>query len=241
VNPNPTSARTITYHRVIDLSHIIHPNIPLWPGDPQVRADTVATLAQDGYFLRQIAIGEHSSTHMNAPISFHAGGADIASYPAEALVAPAVVIDVRGQARENADYLLTSADVFAWEAQHGDVPAGAVVLLLTGWSARWGEPASFIGTDADGAMHFPGFSEESVDFLLGQRAIAGVGIDTHGVDGGRDETLAVNQRVLQESRIVLENLTNLEALPARGATLVIGILHWRGGAGSPASVLAFIP
>jgi len=113
--------------------------------------------------------------------------------------------------------------------------------LCTGWSSRWSDPATFLGLDTDGGKHFPGFGGAATDFLLAERNIAGVGIDTHGVDGGQDTELVVNRRVLEEPRLVLENLTNLDRLPTREVTLVIGILRLRGGAGSPASVLAFVP
>ena len=78
-------------------------------------------------------------------------------------------------------------------------------------------------------------------FLLSQRQIAGVGIDTHGVDPGQDDTFAINRLVLSQPRIVLENLTNLDQLPPTGTTLVIGVLRLLSGSGSPVAITAFIP
>ncbi len=235
------TARLIRYRRVVNLGHTIHPGMTGWPGDPPVVFEDAATLDREGYSLRRISLGEHTGTHLNAPASFHPGGATIDAYPAESLVRPAVVIDARTQAAGDADYLLTVDDLHAWENRHGAIPPGSLALLNTGWGQRWESGNDYLGIAADGAMRFPGFGLESAAFLLEQRGVAGIGIDTAGVDGGQDTTFAVNSLVLSEPRIVLENLTNLDLLPAVGSFLVIGALQLRDGGGSPASVLAFVP
>lgn len=231
-------AKNISYSKVIDLSHAIDPNIPQWPGDPPVEFATVAELETDGYYLRRFSLGEHSATHINAPNSFHPDGIGIDRYPANSLVVPAVVIDIRDKANANSNYTITIADILAWENQHGVIPADNLVILYTGWQEKWSDPEAFLGRDGAGCLHFPGFSSEATKFLIEQRQIAGVGIDTHGVDPGESTTFSTNFMVLQEPRIVLENLTNLDKLPPKGATLAIGILRLKGGSGSPASVLA---
>ena len=232
---------SLSYTRVVSLSHEVHRGIPKWPGDPEVEFETVARISEQGYYLRRFCLGEHSATHMNAPASFHPDGATINTYGADSLVAPAVVIDVRQQVSASPDYCLTWADLQRWEENFGTVPTGSVVLLYTGWQTRWDSPEEFFNQDDSGRCHFPGFGLEAVRSLLEQRQIAGIGIDTHGVDGGGDETFAVNRLMLEQPRIVLENLTNLDQLPPVGATLIIGILRLKGGSGSPASVLALAP
>ena len=248
-NPEPGARpvpRTISYSLIVDLSHPIHSDVPRWPGDPPVEFHTVADLETDGYFLRKFSLGEHSGTHINAPASFHAEGATIDNYTGASLVTPAVVMDLREKAGSNPNYTLGVADVLAWEQRHGPVPSGSVTLLLTGWQDKWSNPAEFLGTefrgeDAEEGLSFPGFGLDAVCFLLAERGIAGVGIDTHGVDGGQGADFAVNRLVLEELRIVLENLNNLDQLPPTGATLVIGVLRLRGGSGCPVSVTAFVP
>lgn len=240
--PNPPNPlRTITYSRVVDLSHGIHPGIPRWPGDPPVEIKTAATLERDGYRLNAFSMGEHSGTHINAPASFHAQGDGIDAYAAESLVVPAVVMDVRDRAGANPDYTLAPADVEAWERRWGKAPSGSLVLLLTGWSEKWDNPREFLGYDSQGRMHFPGFGPASARLLLEQRGAAGLGIDTHGLDPGSDDAFQVNRLVLEQPRFSLENLANLHLLPAVGSTLVVGLLRLRGGAGSPVSVLALAP
>ena len=224
--------------KVISLSHPISPRIPLWPGDPPVAFDDIASLGKDGYFLRRFSMGEHSATHMNAPNSFYADGMGIDGYQPHDLVRPAVVIDVR--ARCTPDHAISVQDIQDWERQHGLIEPGCLVLMYTGWQHRWDDPVAFFGQDAQGS-HFPGIGEAAIEFLLSQRQVAGVGIDTHGVDPGQSSTFATNRAVLAGNGIVLECLNHLDQLPPKGATLVIGVLALEGGSGSPAAVMALIP
>ena len=215
--------------------------MPLWPSDPPVEFTPIAEWTQAGYYLRRFAMGEHSGTHINAPKSFDPQGASIDSYSAESLVVPAIAINVCESAAQNPDYALTVADILAWEAQYGLIPAETMVLLYTGWQAKWSDAIAFFNRDAAGQAHFPGFGAEATQFLLEQRQIAGVGIDTHGVDPGYDLSFATNTQVLARSRLVLENLTHLDQIPPTGATLIIGILRLQDGSGSPAAVIALVP
>lgn len=233
--------KTITYSRVVDLSQVIDTDIPLWPGDPPVEFEKVADFAADGYYLRRFSIGEHSGTHMNASNSFVENGQGIDAYSPESLVVPAVVIDIREKAAANPDYALTVDDVLAWEKKNGQIPAGSLVILFTGWQDKWNDPAAFFNEDADGGLHFPGFDGETTRFLFEERQAAGMGIDTHGVDPGQDETYATNTQIAERNAIALECLTNLDQLPPTGATLVLGILRLKDGSGTPLSVMAFIP
>ncbi|MEH2258538.1 cyclase family protein [Nostoc sp.] len=235
----PQSQNSITYTRVIHLSHVIDVDIPQWSGDPTVEFETVAELNNDGYYLRRFSLGEHTATHINAPNSFHSSAVGIDQYPAQSLVVPAVVINVCQATAVNPDYALTITDVLAWEAEYGEISGGCVVILNTGWQKKWLDKSAFLNHDAQGIPHFPGFGSDATQFLLNERQIIGVGIDTHGVDPGQDNSFAINRLVLEKPRIVLENLTNLDQLPPKGTTLVIAVLRLRGGSGSPVGVLAF--
>lgn len=232
---------TITFSRVIHLSHIIDTDIPQWPGDPPVEFTSFAQLQDDGYYLRRFSLGEHSATHMNAPNSFYPTGMSIDQYSASSLIVPAVVIDICAAAAKNHDYHLTITDVLNWEAQHGKIPVRNMVLLYTGWQAKWADTTAFFNQDEQGIMHFPGFGRDATQFLLQERQIVGVGIDTHGVDPGQDTSFTTNRLVLAQQGIVLENLTNLEQLPPQGTTLTIGVMKLRQGSGSPVGVLALVP
>ena len=239
-NFNSNNLKTIAYRQIIDLTHPIHPNIPIWPGDPATEFETVSQIEKDGYFLRKFSMGEHSGTHINAPNSFDAAGASIDGYAPQSLVCPAIAIDIRDQSLASPDYTLTIDDILNWERQHKFIKPGNLVLLYTGWQAKWDDERAFFNQDDRGICHFPGFGKAATQFLLEERSIAGIGTDTHGVDPGQDESFAVNKLILEKQRIVLENLANLDLLPAADITLVIGILRLLGGSGSPVSVLAFV-
>ena len=186
-------------------------------------------------------MGEHTATHMNAPASFHAGGETIDAYLPESLVAPAVVIDAREETRADSDYALTIGAVKVWENIHGPIPAGLVVLLHTGWQEKWDAPRHYLGLGQRGHMNFPRFRVEAARYLLSERGAAGLGIDTHGLEPGASEGFPVNSLALEQPRLALENLANLDQLPPTGAIIVVGIIRLEGGSGSPVSVLAFLP
>ena len=233
--------KLIAYRRVVDLSHPIAPEIPIWPGDPAVAFHDVAQPNSHGYFLREFSMGEHSGTHLVSPSTYHADGAGPDALQPESLVVGAVVIDISNRASENSNYTLSASDVAEWERTNGQVPSSAVVVMNTGWSRLWRQPDRFINADAGGAMHTPGFTIEAARLLLEWRHISGLGIDTHGIDPGMDAELSVSRLALAQSALVLECLNNLDHLPPIGVTLIVGRLPLVGGSGSPASVLALVP
>lgn len=229
---------TIHYENVIDLTHTIESDIPLWPGDPGVQFETIADFSTSGYYLRKFSMGEHSGTHANSPKSFDPNGIGIDQYSPKSCIVPAVVIDMGEKTKLNSDYTLTIKDIETWEAQHNKIPPNCLVILYTGWQEKWQNSTQFLNRDEQGKMHFPGFGGEATQFLIEHRMIVGVGIDTHGVDPGLDQSFTTNQLILKNSGFVLENLNCLDQLPATGVTLIIGILRLKGGSGSPVSVLA---
>lgn len=169
------------------------------------------------------------------------GIAGAAGFPAEELVVPAVVIDIRKEAAENPDYRLSVDDIRAWEKEHGKVSAGSVAVLFTGWQDKWNDGKAFIGEDEEGVLHWPGFGAEAATFLVEQRKVAGMGTDTHGVDPGNDEEFGASFAMYDADGMILECLNNLDRIPAVGATLVVGGWPVKDGSGSPARVFAFMP
>ena len=244
-SPSPvadSAQQTIAYSRVVDLSHVVSPKIPLWPGDPHVVFKVVATMAKDGYYLRSFTIGEHSATHMNAPNSFVSGNTQaITSYSPQQRVVRAVVIDVRAKCAVNADYQLSKQDVLDWETKNGQIAPGSFVIMLTGWEDKWNDPRAFINQDAKGNLHFPGFAKATTMWLVSDRQIAGVGIDTHGVDPGSDTSYATNTEMANTHKIAIECMANLDQLPAKGATLILAPLQLQDGSGSPMDIIALVP
>ena len=206
-----------------------------------MRLDAHSRIESDGYFLRRITLGEHSGTHMNAPASFYPDGITIDQYKPESFIVQAVVLDMSGPTEEDPDHLLSVEELEIWERTYGEIAEGSVALLHTGYHQYWNSPRKFLNLDPSGTAHFPGFGAEAAQFLVQGRGTAGIGIDTHGVDGGMDTSFAVNRLVLAKPRLVLENLANLDQLPPKGTTLIIAPLPLVGGSGAPVSVLALVP
>ncbi len=226
---------------MVSLSHPVSPEMPHWPGDPRMEFEVWSEPSKDGYFLRRFAMGEHSGTHLTAPASYFAEGRTVDRYTPGELVRPAVVIDATDQCSHEPDYALSLAEVSAWENINGRIQPGHLVLLNTGWPERWHDRVAYLGEDHYGGLHFPGFGYEAASYLVDERGVGGLGTDTAGIEPGTDSELSVSKLVLAEPRIALENLVNLDRLPATGAVVVVGVLRLVGGSGSPAAVTAFIP
>lgn len=240
VSPPPSPPPLIKW-QVVDLTQPLTTDMPIWPGDPEFEVQAWASYEVDEYFINRIAIGEHSGTHWGTPNTFIEGGRSADQIPVQELVLPAVVIDIREIAAQDVDYRLSVDDIKAWEAQHGRIPAGSLVILFTGWQDKWNDPAAFLGQDANGVLHWPGFGADAVQFLVKERGIAALGTDTHGADPGNDEEFGASFAMYEADGLILECLAGLDQLPPTGATVVIGGLPIEGGSGSPARVLAFLP
>ncbi|KQU47781.1 cyclase [Rhodococcus sp. Leaf278] len=229
---------------IVSLSHVNDPALtPIFPGDPEFSLDTAFTVAEDGFYLQYVKEGEHTGTHWGAPAHFQEGGLTADQLDPEDLFLPAVKIDIRQQAAADADYAVTVADLQNWEARHGVIPTGAAVIAWTGWSSRWGTDA-YANADADGVTHQPGFSAEAAQWLIDTGKLAdrgALGTDTFGPDLGNDETYPVSVKLYDRRRISLENLTNLESIPATGAYVLVGGPINRAGSGSPATIFGLVP
>ena len=223
--------------RLISLSHVNDPaTTSVFPGDPPFELTTVATLERDGYHLRAVRQGEHTGTHWGAPGHFTAGAALADELDVADLHLPAVCVDVRERCAADPAYAVTVADLTAWEAAHGRIPPGAMVILHTGWSARWGTPAF--------TTRHPGFAVETVRWLIDTGRLGrtgGTGTEAFSPDAGGDPDYPVSKLVYREHRISLECLTNLEAVPPAGFHVLCGGTINRGGSGSPALIYALIP
>jgi kynurenine formamidase len=192
-----------------------------------------------------LQIGEHVGTHLDAPIHWVTGrdGRDVASVPPSALVGPACVVDRTAETRADPGYLLTAADLDAWEAEHGRVPDGAWVLLRTGWGSRAQDEQAFLNVRESGPQT-PGPDVSASRWLAYEREISGFGVETVGIDagaaGGFDPPFPVHNFLLGAGRLGLTQLANLDRLPSTGALIVVSPLKLVGGTGSPSRVYAFI-
>jgi kynurenine formamidase len=226
--------------RILDLSYAISGDLPAWPGDERpFEAAINATHEKNGYFTRRFEMLEHYGTHLDAPVHFPPGKMFVDEIPAERLFGPAVVVDAREESARDADYRLAPEKIAAWESRHGRIPRGAIVLMRTGWAARWPDAARYRNPDASGTMHFPGFSVAAAELAI-ERGASGLGIDTMNIDYGASQDYAVHRVALGAGLYQLENLADLGALPESGALLVVAPIKLAGGSGGPCRVFAVL-
>lgn len=228
-----------SFSRVIDLSHTLTPRFPTYTGQPHFRMESIASLKRDGYEMNRWVLNEHTCTHVDAPSHFFEGGLDLSKLAVQDLVVPLVVVDIRKKAREDADAMLTIKDLQNWEAQHGNIPSGACVAMLSGWDA-FAQSDAFRNSDSQGTMHFPGFHGETADFLLRERQVSGIGVDTLSLDQGKSKDFLVHRTWLPANRWGIECMANLGQIPASGATLVVGVPKVAGASGGPARLVALV-
>jgi kynurenine formamidase len=195
------------------------------------------------YTAARYAASEHGGTHLDAPIHFGEGKQAADEIPVSRLVGPAIVIDISQACASKADYRLTTEDIAKWEKEHGVIPNDSIVLVRTGWGKFWPDKKKYLGTDAPGDvanLHFPGLSREAAE-LLTQRKIDALGVDTASIDYGQSKDFIVHQVLCGANIYGLENVANLERLPAKGATLIALPMKIKGGTGGPARIIALLP
>jgi kynurenine formamidase len=234
---------------LVDLTHTFDATTLVWPTSDGLRLEKIAGGMTPGgwyYASNVVHMTEHGGTHLDAPIHFGAGRQTADQVPLTRLVGPAVVIDVTAQASQDADYLITPEDVTRWEAAHGTIAPGSLVLLRTGWSARWPDAARYLGTALKGQagvaqLHFPGLHPDAATWLVSQRRIGAIGIDTASMDRGQSTTFETH-RILSAVEVPgFENLTNLDRLPSRGSVLIALPMKVGGGSGGPLRAVALVP
>lgn len=226
---------------VIDLSHVFSTTGPTYtPGEAPTREDHV-TVAANGFYIQKWSLFEHAGTHVDIPAHFIADGETVDNYPPARLLTRAVVIDITAKVEGDDDAMLTVDDIGAWESANGQIPECALVCMYSGWESRWNDVDAFRNPDADGTMHFPGFSPEAAEFLVTERNIFGIAVDTLSLDFGASATFDVHYTILGAGKYGIENIANLAAIKDNpDAKVVLGVPRWEAGSGGPCRVLALV-
>jgi len=234
--------------RVVDLTHPFDERTPYWP--TATRGFELAPVhygrTEAGYFYSAYSFcaPEHGGTHLDAPIHFGEGRWTADQIPVERLVRPAVVIDVAAASAADADHRLTADELQTWEARHGRIAEGTIVLLRTGWSARWPDKKRYLGDDTPGdasRLHFPSYGAEAARILVADRKVAAIGVDTASIDPGSAKDFPVHQIVAAANVPGFENLAGLDALPPTGAWVIALPMKIAGGSGGPLRAIALVP
>ena len=224
----------------VDLTHTMSPDFPTFFGVAGIEMEKKFDFSKDGYNLYWWHIIEHAGTHLDAPIHFSASGMSAEKIPADSLVTPLAVLDVTDKAAQNPDYLVSRDDLAGWEKRHGRLPENCCVAMHSGWGEHVGEPAKFTGKDAAGVLHFPGFGLDAAEWLMKERRVAGLAVDTLSLDHGPSKDFKVHYAWLPSGRWGLENVASLDKVPPAGATLVVGSAKVKDATGGPARLIALV-
>lgn len=234
---------------VVDLSHPFNAETIYWPtADSFSRDVTAEGVTEQGYFYAAgtFTSAEHGGTHIDAPIHFSEGGQSVDEIPLDRLIGPAIVIDVSEHASANPDYQITAEDIQEWEAANRPLTDGSILFFRTGFGEFWPDRMQYMGTDERGPdavanLHFPGLGLGAAQWLLENRSIKAVGIDTPSIDYGQSQQFETHQALASKGIPALENVANLEQLPVEGAIVVALPMKIEGGSGGPVRIAALVP
>lgn len=249
IEADKTPESGISEKRIVDLSHSYSDKTIYWVTAKEFELDTVFKgETEKGYYYaaNNFSTAEHGGTHIDAPIHFAKNGQTVDQIPLEKLIGNAIKIDVSSKAQGNADYLISIEDIQAWENEHKkDVPEGCIVLLETGFSRFYPDKLKYLGTSERGEhaikeLHFPGLSPEAAQWLVQNRSISAIGIDTPSIDYGQSEYFKSHVILLSENIPAFENLKNLEKLPETGFEIIALPMKIEGGSGAPLRIVALV-
>ena len=247
--PTGDQQRSLCGGAWIDLTHEFSADSLYWPTAQRFQLEVESRAFTDrGYFYaaNRYRASEHGGTHVDAPIHFAEKGQTVDQLPVEQLIGTAVVIDVSAKASQNADYQVTVADFETWEKQHGLIPQGAIVLLRTDFSRFWPQAKPYLGTNQRGAeavpkLHFPGLHPEAARWLIANRPIKAIGLDTASIDYGQSSLFESHQILLGKNIPAFENVTALDQLPTTGAFVLALPMKIKNGSGGPLRIVAWVP
>jgi len=226
------------HDKIEDMTHTLHTDFPTYFGESQFSMEQKFNYAEHSFNLFEYRVNEHTGTHIDAPLHFSADGASVDELTVSNLFAPLCVIDIAARAADDSDAQVTPDDIKAWIAKHGDIPAHACVAMYSGWANKvdTDEYRGFDGT----AQHYPGFHADAAKMLIEETQAASIAVDTLSLDHGLSADFATHYAWLPTGRFGIENLANLDKVPATGATLVIGAPKHKGGTGGPARIFAML-
>lgn len=234
---------------LVDLSHAYDAQTVFWPTADPFRLEKVSDGVTEGgwyYAANNVFTSEHGGTHIDAPVHFAAGRATVDRVPLEQLVAAAAVVDVSAKCRENVDYQVTVQDLLDWERTHGAIAPDTILLLHTGFASRWPDAARYLGTAARGEagaaqLHFPGLHPDAARWIVANRPVKAIGLDTASIDYGASTTFESHRVLFERDIPAFENLTGLDRLPPRGAFIVALPMKIGGGSGAPLRAIGIVP
>jgi len=235
--------------RIIDLTHSFNAETVYWPTASGFELDVdFKGMTEGGFYYEANSFrsAEHGGTHLDAPSHFAKGRQNTNEIPLERLIGPAVLVDVTSQAAADRDYQVSVEDFESWEADHGKLPDDIIVLIQTGFSRFWPDREAYMGTAESGAgavakLHFPGLHPDAARWLVENRSIHAIGLDTPSIDFGQSTGFKAHRILMEQNIPVFENVANLDQLPAKGFEVIAPPMKISGGSGGPLRIVARVP
>ncbi|RSC96188.1 cyclase family protein [Tenacibaculum singaporense] len=246
---NKSDQTNFSESKIIDLSHAYSNETVYWVTAKEFKLDTVFKGQTDKgfyYSANNFSTAEHGGTHIDAPIHFAEKGLTVDEIPLEKLIGSAIKIDVSSKTLNNPDYLIKIDDFLAWENKEKiKIPNGSIILLETGFSKYYPNKVKYMGTAERGEnavekLHFPGLSKEAAKWLVEERNINAIGIDTPSIDYGQSKYFESHVILLSQNIPAFENLTNLDKLPSIGFKIIALPMKIKNGSGAPLRIVAIV-
>ncbi len=234
--------------RLVDLTYPFSAQTIYWPTAEgfQLRTDAEG-ITEKGYYYSSYSYSasEHGGTHLDAPIHFAKGMPTVDLIPLERLVVPGVLVDVEKQVAGNRDYQITAQDLIDWEKQNGRIPDNCILLFRTGWGGFYPDKMKYLGTDKNGEegvanLHFPGVHPSAAEWIVVNRNISGIAIDTASIDYGQSQLFETHQILYKAGLIAIENVANMDELPVKGFEIIALPMKIEGGSGAPVRIIAIL-
>ncbi len=226
---------SITFSRIIDLTHVLDKNIPTWDGGcgfhSQIKLDYSECSTEVKFRVNGIKMDAGIGTHIDAPAHCIPNGVTVDQLPLNNLMVPCVVIDVSEIAHER--YKVSPHDIKRFEDKYGILSPGRFVMIRTGWERFWNEPKKYHNNHI-----FPSVSKETAELLL-ERGIIGIGIDTLSPDVP-ESGYPVHAALLSSGKYIIENVANLDMLPAFGSLILAMPMKIKDGTEAPVRLIALI-
>ena len=235
--------------KIIDLTHTFSKESVYWVTAKEFELDTVAYgNTEKGYFYsaNNFTGAEHGGTHIDAPIHFSKNAQTVEEIPLENLMGSAIKINVSDKAIKNHDYLVSVEDLLNWEKENGEIPDGSIILIETGYARYYPDKLKYLGTDARGPeavakLHFPGLSPKAAKWLVENRKINAIGLDTASIDYGQSTDFQSHVILLSANIPAFENVAHLDKLPNKGFSVIALPMKIKGGSGGPLRIIAIVP
>lgn len=229
---NDAMIEIMNKYSVIDLSHPLEQDMPVWPTHPRFFQNEIESYHRgDDSYLNQLTLGEHCGTHVDAPIHFVAGGKSIDEVDVLQLFGQALKIDMSGVP---ANGTLGREGIERWEQENREIQPGDIVLFYSGYEHRW----ALRPNQQPFLCDWPGLSREAAAYLVA-KGIKAVGTDVMTIDAFVHDGYPAHDVFLNNEVLIIENLTNLQQLPAQFIFMALP-LKIKHGSASPIRAIALL-